>query len=109
MERWKEVARIDSRVDPHSRLRIRRINMPSGKNYAVVEAFEKREEDITSQCTVALVQSHHSDGFYCSIFHNGKSILALGIDEASKCLLKPHYRIVKAKGASVSFRVLKDD
>lgn len=109
MGKWKEVAKIDLMVNPTEKLRTRRIFRLDGKNYTAVEVYERGEEDITPQCTVALVQSHHSEGFYCSIFHNGESILALGIDEASKCLLKPHYRIVKAKGAAISFRILKDD
>lgn len=109
MGKWKEVARIDPEHCPGERLRTRHVDRPGGRSYTAVEVYEGGERDITSECTVELVQSHHSDGYYCSVLHDGKSILALGVDEASKCLLKPHYRIKKAYGATVSFRILKND
>lgn len=102
MTMWKEVAMVDTKgKEARTRIVIR-----DGRPVVVVEV---REEDlnVTPECTTALVQSQHSGGYYCSIFHNGKSILALGVDEASKCFMKKGYRIEKARGASVSFRILK--
>jgi len=68
---------------------------------------EEYPRDVTSECTAELVRSRHSEGYYCSVIYKGRSILALGIDDLSKCILKPGYRIVKAENASVSFRVLR--
>lgn len=105
MGKWKEVARLDTM----SKLRTREAVTVKGEHYMVVEVFEKSEEDITSQCTVELVRSRHSDGYYCSVVHSGKSILALGVDKASKRVLTPHYSLVRAEGASISFRILKEE
>ena len=108
MEKWEEIARIDPKRCPGGRVRTRSVSRPDGGSYTVVEVYMRNEEDVTAECTAELKQSHHTQGYYCNILHNGRSILALGIDDASKCQLRQHYRIEKAEGATVSFKILKN-
>lgn len=109
MAHWKEVARLDVDRALSSLRVVDRTDPKTGKDYRAVEIREPGEEDITSECVAVLVKSRHSDGYYCSVIHNGKSIMALGVDEKSKSVLGPHYRLVKVPGGFLSFRIMKVD
>lgn len=76
-------------------------------NVVVVIEQRETEQDVTEECTVKLIQSRHSGGYYCNILHDGRSVVALGVDDASKANVKPGYRMIKAPGATVSFHILK--
>ena len=65
-------------------------------------------QNITEECTVSIKKSGHSDGYYVDIRHNGKSIIALGLDDKSRLILtKKKYGIKKAEGASISFNIFE--
>lgn len=108
MGKWKEIAKINSLPSTDTRLRAREVVDKNGKPYLAVEIYEDSSVDVTEECTAELVRSQHSGGFYCSIIHDDKSIIALGIDDASKCIVQRGYKLVKADGAVVSFRVIKE-
>lgn len=67
------------------------------------------ETNITPQCTAVLTRSKHSEGYYVDIRYNGKSILALGMDDDSKAVIRSKgLRLSKAPGGRVSFNIFKD-
>lgn len=101
-DEWKEVGRVVIGGDV---TRIRLCDGPGSQQTVVLE--QKVTNDITDQLTVELVKSGSSDGYYCAIKHEGVTVVCLGVDEASSCRVSRGYRIKKAKGASVSFRVTK--
>lgn len=74
--------------------------------------FERRPVAVeitgTSECTAELVKSQHSDGYYVAVKYRNKIILTLGINDASKAILAPGYVIRKARGAIVSFHLVKE-
>ncbi len=74
--------------------------------YEVVRKAADR--DVTEECFAELRKSAHSDGFYVAVVHGDKTVLALGLDGNSKHILRVRsYRMVKADGSVVSFRVKK--
>ncbi len=97
---WKTVRRTGFYLGKDERAYIR-------GNKLVVERFFK-EQDLSDECTAELVKSKHSSGYYVALRYRGKTIVALGIGEAHKALIMENgFRIVKAEGAEVSFRVKK--
>ena len=63
--------------------------------------------DVTAECSTELRKSKNSSGHYVGIFHYGKLIFALGVDEKSKTIPFGHaqYVLEPAPGATVSFRI----
>lgn len=97
-EKWDLVKRTGMRVGKNERVVIR-------DGEVVVERLVQ-ERDVTSECTVELRKSGESDGYYVSVNHNGKSIIALGLDENSKVIIRSNgYRLEKSPDGHVSFRV----
>jgi len=103
--KWEEAIRFP--LKDNQRIRTK-------EGFVIIE--EKVEEkDVTSTCIATLVPSGYANGYYVSIYHNGKSIGILGVNDASYCELKKGYRMEKAEeeairfplGARVSFRILK--
>jgi len=67
-------------------------------------------KNITSECSVELVKSQHSGGWYVLIKHGDKQLFALGLDDKSAHLQlrgSKGYRVTKAKNATVSFNIMK--
>jgi len=81
----------------------------TGKPFLSIRERQPIERDVTSECTVELKPSSHTKGFYCHIKHKGRSIVALGVDDASKANVMPGYRLKKASGAIVSFNIIKTE
>ena len=103
-EKWVELGRSSLAGD--HRIRVERDT--SGEVYHVLEIKRKFERDITTECKVELTKSQHSSGYYCNVIWEGKSILALGVDDLSKASLRKGFRLMKAPNAFLSFRILKD-
>jgi len=64
--------------------------------------------DITKDCVPYLIKSQSSDGYYISLHYKKGSIAIFGVDDSKP--FQPtsgYYRIVKADGARLSFRVYK--
>jgi hypothetical protein len=98
VERWDIVKRTGLRVGKGERVAIR--------DGEVVVERQTVERDVTDQCTAELRKSATSDGYYVAINHNGKCIIALGVDENSKFLFRSNgYTMERAKGGHVSFQV----
>ena len=102
---WKEIKRVPISPSPEGQ----RTTIVSDKGELFLSYQEKvpTEQDITKECTVEFTQSRHSGGYYCNIMHDGKSVVALGVDDTSRSTIKSGYRMVKAPGATVSFRIVK--
>jgi len=109
MNNWKEQKCIPTghRVDNvKTRARIK-VSEQTGAVYLVIEEKEPEECDVTQECTVKLIKSSFSEGYYCVIMHHDKKIIALGIDGAGQPYSDNEYRFEKAKNAVMSFRILK--
>ena len=63
--------------------------------------------DITNECRTELRKSGHSEGYYSAIMHNSTLVAALGYGRLTPINIKKGYKIEKAKGAVISFRVYK--
>lgn len=86
------------------------IEIKDGKIYGVLAGESSfHDRDVTAECSVDIQKSQHTDGFYCHIRHNGNSVVALGVDDSSKCIVKRGYRIEKANGATVSFKIFRSN
>ena len=105
--KWKTILRQGVPEDTHVRHRFEKD--PIGNTILVLERLIPEEVDITQELTVKLTKSHLSDGYYCDIRHGDKSVMVLGIPEASKGIVREVYRLAKAEGAEVSFRVYLRD
>jgi len=108
MDKWKEVDRFAfPKSSENKRIRYEIID---GSINVIEEVLvhEKVENDITENCEVKLVKSNHSSGYYCSILYEGKSILALGLDEKSKSIItQKGIRLRKAPDGTISFNIYK--
>jgi hypothetical protein len=98
MERWDLVKRTGLKVGKNERIALR--------DGEVVIERQVSERDVTGECTVELRRSKSSSGYYVSIIHEGRSIIALGVDENSKFLIRNNgYTVESSPDGHVSFRI----
>ena len=70
--------------------------------------LKPKEVEVTDECITELKQSMVSSGHYVGIYHEGRQIFVLGVDDKSKAIpyRQGKYRLELAPGARVSFRIM---
>jgi len=97
--RWELIKRTGLRVSENER-----VSVQHGE--VVVERLIV-DRDVTEECRVELRKSKSSSGYYVGIIHDGRCVIALGVDELSKHIPRSNgYRIEKSPDSRVSFRVI---
>lgn len=80
-------------------------------NGEIVIKRETTDRDVTTECSVQLVPSTVSKGYYVLLLHKDKRIAAIGLSELFRSYPmvpgKGNYKLVKAERAAVSFRVIQ--
>jgi hypothetical protein len=112
MATWKTVRTIPIPIGDLTLGQNAALAWVNGQPVIIVREKIDEYQDVTDECSVVFRKSKSSDGYYCAIQHNGKDVLALGIHDISKAVamrdgVRQGYRLTKAPGAHVSFRVQK--
>lgn len=97
--KWDVIRKTGVRLGKNERISV----TPEGE--IVVERLVV-ERDVTAECTAELRKSKQCDGYYVAIKHEGKCIVALGLDDISKFIIRSNgYTLEKTPEGHVSFRV----
>ncbi len=97
--KWDIVRRTGLRLGKNERISV----TPEGE---IVVEREVQERDVTAECTAELRKSKQCDGYYVAIKHGDKCIVALGLDDISKFIIRTNgYTLEKTPEGHVSFRV----
>jgi hypothetical protein len=98
MEAWDVVKRTGLKLRKDERVVL--------LNGEVVVERKAIERDVTDECTAEIRKSKSSEGYYIALVHEGKAIIAFGLDENSKYIIRSNgYRLEKSPDGHVSFRI----